>query len=855
MSMSEMQAKGSGLGSDELLEGLLAGPDGYFAWLVKHLTERLGVDWAFLAEIDPTNVSRARSLAVSYKGELSEPFEYVLAGTPCENVVSQKLRCYPERVAVSFPKDELIVEMGLESYAGTPLWIKPGRPLGVLAAMHSAPMCDPGEVERTLELFAQRASMLLEQRRKQTELSTILAWSSGSSSEDFFVSLVRHVGAAFHASAVLVAEVADDEPTTLRTVALWMDGALRSTRVHPVVGSACEEVYRSGVPVDVSVGVTERFPEDTWLRELGASTYQALPILGAGGRVIGHVAVAWRRPNVVWSQPGTFLQAIVARAGSELERRRVDEALRASEKRYRALLDDVLDASNVGIVIMDRGGVAVWINQAMERFTGVRRAEVIGRPMLEALGEHVASKLSEPSLLEGWLARVRANERSVERFTLHLCPEGGCEERWLEHWSQPIRGGLFEGGLLLQYTDVTELTRAADRRVTMERRLLEAQKLESLGILTGGIAHDFNNLLVGIMGNASLALRRSEPGAHVERHLRAIEKASQRATDLVRQMLAYSGRGEFEITAIDLNDLILDMQDLLVASIPKRVSLKLHLAEGLSPVAGDITQMRQILMNLVINGAEAIDSHGVVSVSTGKVVADAVYVGETIPPEDLPEGEYVYFEVADTGHGMDESTSSRVFEPFFTTKFAGRGLGLAAARGIVRGHGGAIKLCTEPGQGSTFTVLLPPADTEPTDAELGEIESARGETLACGFSGTALLVDDQETVRESLAGVLEELGLDVVQSVDGRDGVARLRLEPTRFAVIFLDLAMPGMGGVEAYAEIRRIASEVPVVLMSGYSRAEATSRFTGEGLAGFLAKPFRIEDVEQILRHTLGGG
>jgi len=253
--------------------------------------------------------------------------------------------------------------------------------------------------------------------------------------------------------------------------------------------------------------------------------------------------------------------------------------------------------------------------------------------------------------------------------------------------------------------------RAEQERLALERKLLETQKLESLGVLAGGIAHDFNNLLAAVLGNVSLCSMQLPSDSPLRPYLSSIETTIHRAAELCKQMLAYSGRGRFQAQAVNLNVIIREMAELLRISINKRVRLELDLASGVPAVKGDATQLRQVIMNLIINASEAIAPHeGVIALKTSTVTVRAD-TGE--PASGVPDGEYVVLEVRDSGTGMDELTKARIFDPFFTTKFTGRGLGLAATQGIVRGHHGAIMVDTAPGKGSTFRVYLPPEAPAP----------------------------------------------------------------------------------------------------------------------------------------------
>ena len=392
--------------------------------------------------------------------------------------------------------------------------------------------------------------------------------------------------------------------------------------------------------------------------------------------------------------------------------------------------------------------------------------------------------------------------------------------------------------------------RAAAERLAFERKLQESQKLESLGVLAGGIAHDFNNILTGILGNASLARMVAPPGAEVRNFLEKIETASLRAADLCKEMLAYSGRGQFQMQRLDISSLVEETTHLLQLSISKSTVPRYNLARGLPAIHADATQMRQIVMNLVINASDAIgDRSGIVSIHTGVVRADRDYLATTYLSPDLPEGDYVFIEVSDTGSGMSAETQVRIFDPFFTTKVNGRGLGLAAVLGIVRAHKGALKVHSEVGRGSTFKLLLPCA--EGPDEQFAAATAAAAEWRG---SGTILVVDDEETVRTVAARMLEAFGFTTMLAAHGRQALDLFQGDPDLYAAVLLDLNMPHMGGVEAFRSLRVIRPKLQVLLMSGFNEEEAVDSFVGQGLAGFIQKPFTPESLREKLQGMLQG-
>lgn len=388
--------------------------------------------------------------------------------------------------------------------------------------------------------------------------------------------------------------------------------------------------------------------------------------------------------------------------------------------------------------------------------------------------------------------------------------------------------------VLTMVEDIDGRKRAAAERRAMEERFREMQKLESLGVLAGGVAHDFNNLLVPILGNAELALQELPPASAVHGYVREIVAAAERAAQLARQMLAYSGRGRFVSEATDLSLLIEDMADLLRASVARGLALELDLAPDLPPVDADASQLRQLVLNLVLNASEAAGSaEGRIVVRTGRRHVTRDFLESAHLAADLPEGDYVFLEVRDTGVGMADSVRARMFDPFFTTKSPGRGLGLPATLGVVRAHHGAIRIESELGRGTTVTVILPPARPE----EQGSV-ARHGEETATARGTTVLIVEDDAAVRALAARTLERGGFTVLTAANGAEAVDLMRQRWREVGCVLLDMMTPRLRGLDACRAIKALAPRVRIVAMSGFAASELSAEL-GPLVAGVLQKPF----------------
>jgi signal transduction histidine kinase/CHASE3 domain sensor protein/CheY-like chemotaxis protein len=385
-------------------------------------------------------------------------------------------------------------------------------------------------------------------------------------------------------------------------------------------------------------------------------------------------------------------------------------------------------------------------------------------------------------------------------------------------------------------SDITESKHA-------DARLLQAQKLESLGVLAGGVAHDFNNLLCGVIGNASLAQEMLPPGNPAVALLESVVKSGEQAAHLTRQMLAYSGKGQFFLESLDLSALIPEMLGLVQPSLSKEIKLSFDLNPHLPTIRADRGQAQQVFMNLIINAGEAIGSHdGLISVRTCVEDVNEAYIRLNPEASSLSPGKYVCLEVRDTGCGMDEATKARIFDPFFTTKFTGRGLGLAAVSGVVRGHEGSIAVSSEPGKGSCFTLLFPADERAASPPKV----AARKDTF---HRDVVLVVDDDQSVREVAKRALECQGYTVLLADSGLAAIDVFSRHGGEIAVVVLDLSMPNMGGVAALPELRRTRPEIRVLVSSGYAEAETMALFRGERVSGFIQKPYTANDLREKVR------
>lgn len=523
------------------------------------------------------------------------------------------------------------------------------------------------------------------------------------------------------------------------------------------------------------------------------------------------------------------------------ERVRTEEQLRVGEERLRMILSNL----PVALTVLDRDGIITLSEgKGLDGF-GFQPRELVGVPLFERFNDFTVYLDELKRILSG----------TVQESSINTVYSGLALEKHIA----PLRDAQAEiCGAITLTIDVTERRRAEEERQQLERKMQEAQKLETIGVLARGIAHDFNNMLAVTMGNAQLALLDLTPESPAYQAVTHIDLTARRSAELVQQLLAYAGKGRMIIEPVDLTDLVVEMTTLLQASVAKTTTLRYHCAPNLPLLMADASQLRQIVMNFVVNASEALaDTPGTIIVTTDLCRLDRAALATLNYGVELSPGSYVMLKVTDTGCGMSAETRARIFDPFFTTKFTGRGLGLAAVLGIVRTHKGAIAIDSTVGRGTTFTVVFPideqssknatPYIDEPPPLALPSTSNGHGYA-----PGMVLVVDDEAEVRQMTGRLLERLGFRVISAGDGQEAIDILRTCIDDISCILLDLTMPRMGGIATIPHLQALRPNVPITIMSGYSADEFSSQYDELGINGFLHKPFTINTLRKVLSNTL---
>ena len=513
------------------------------------------------------------------------------------------------------------------------------------------------------------------------------------------------------------------------------------------------------------------------------------------------------------------------------------EALESQSAQYRALFE-LMPGS---VVLLDAKGYIRDANPYFCRSMCYTREELVGLHV-----SHISQV--KPEIIEQNILRMIAGEILQHEVT-NVQKDGSLRFYELREAAVTLPDGSMN--ILAVSNDVTDRKRAEQAKLEMERQLLHAQKMDSLGALAGGVAHDFNNLLAVILSNVELAISDLPATSPAQNCLTNALLAGKRAAELTRQMLAYSGRGRFVTTEVNLSKLVRDLRDLLKVSISKSVRLELNLASDLPVVHADIAQVQQVLMNLVTNASEAVgDKPGVVTVTTTVRDCDTAYLAETSTNSKPEPGRFVVMEVSDTGCGMDDTVRAKLFDPFFTTKLLGRGLGMSAVLGIIHGHHGAIMVSSKPRKGTVISVLLPVTFSalESTDSRRS-IATIATRAPAAPLSGTVLVADDESQVRGLMELLLKRMGLQVLPAVDGEQAVDLFRQHATEIKFVLMDLTMPKLDGRKALVEIRKIRPDVKVILTSGYDSDDLIRRYGKEGFDAFIQKPCDVETFRTVVR------
>ena len=543
-------------------------------------------------------------------------------------------------------------------------------------------------------------------------------------------------------------------------------------------------------------------------------------------KVVGVINVESRQQGQINEHDLALLSSISDHIVIAMNRAKLYDTVQESEERYRRLVE-----LSPEMQLVHSAYHVVYVNPSTMAFFGTDQAnELLGRHISTLITPdyHYLFPIHERELVETGKFKPTEMQLIVLDGSLREVEVAGV---------MTVYGGKPSVQVVIR--NITERKQLEQERILYERKLLEAQKMESLGVLAGGIAHDFNNVLMTILGNAAIALLDLDQDSEPYQSVRAIEQSAREASELTKQMLAYSGKGNFLMQAINLNEIMHTMDTLLHSAIPKSVTLKFDLSDTIADIEGDPAQLRQIMLNLLTNAGEAIgERNGHILVKTYSQTWTVAPPAVAVAPH-VPAGTYVCFEVIDTGIGITNETREKMFDPFFSTKFTGRGLGLAVVLGIIRGHRGTIDVRSQPNRGTSIRVFLP---------VIKRVEKIAHPTPPPSTSTRILVVDDEPSVRWVTERVLKRLGFDVLACNDGKSAIETLQQHLNDIACVLLDLTMPIMNGEQTLKALRTIKPDLPVIMMSGYSEETASTHIKRSNLVAFLQKPFTISELQETL-------
>jgi two-component system cell cycle sensor histidine kinase/response regulator CckA len=657
----------------------------------------------------------------------------------------------------------------------------------------------------------------------------------------FFYSLVQYLAQSLHTDVAYLGELDPDQPGYLHVVAIHSNLPDTDDR-FPLAGSPDEQAMKSETGLYCPRGFSRTFPDHALTQEHRIEGYIGIPLFNSEKQPVGVLAVLHRQPIAEPDFAQSMLQIFAARAAAELERTRAAQELWESEERYRTLTDDVLDTSAIGIFILDADYRIVWMNQAPEHYFGLRRNETIGKDMRDLVRHRLKDAFENPAAFEEQVLDSYRHHRHLDGLVCHVTPGPSHPERWLEHRSQPIKSGLYAGGRIEHYIDVSE-------RRALQDQLLQAQKMESIGRLAGGIAHDFNNLLTSILGFSRILLDEMKEGNPIRNDIQEIIHAGDRAAQLTRQLLAFSRRQVIQVHPLDVNAVVLDMVQLLRRTLGEDIELITLLDEEIGHVQADTSQLEQVILNLAVNARDAMPDGGTLTIQTSAVDPHppgrkgAGRSGHRAPAE-------VLLSIRDTGCGMPEEVRAHAFEPFYTTKDVGKGtgLGLSTVYGIIMQFGGRVELHSAAGQGTDVRVYLPMSErASPPVTAPAEKHLPRGVE-------TILLAEDEESVLNLTERILTALGYRVLSARSGQEALELYRRQNQPVHLLLTDVVMPQMGGPRLAAEVQKLNPQVRVLYISGFSQEETPGSDFPTRNAPVLAKPYTREMLARQVRAILDG-
>jgi len=774
----------------------------YFRSVTEFVAQELGADFALVVELLP-DVRTIRTVAVHAHGTRADNFEYDIEGTPCQNVIGKTSCFYPERMQALFPRDALLAQLHIESYAGIPLFDSGGMPLGGLMALGCGPMkaADRDRIITLLQIFAGRVAAELERRRSEAALQR---------SEQRYKQLLESV------------------TSYLYTVQI-VDGRAASTMHGPgcaaVTGYSPEELG-----ADPSLWYRMIPDED---RQLALRQSDDL-LAGRRPEPIEH-RVRHKSGHLVWIR-----SAVVPRYDDRGRLTAYDGLITdiTLQRRAELFAENILETVDEGFLVIDRSFTIISVNRAYQERIGMQAADIIGKKCWE-----ITHRIASPCYEHGEECAVRrVFESGAPHAVMHTHHDAAGKPLFVETKAFPLRD---ESGRVISAIEI--INDVTDRK-RLEDQLRHSQKMEAVGLLAGGISHDFNNILTAIIGYGNLLKMKAPASAPLQPYVEQILSSAGRAANLTQSLLAFSRKQIINPRPLDINESIRRFEKLLHRIIGEDVDIRTDLAPGAMTILADSSQIEQVLMNLATNARDAMPQGGTLAVRTETTV-----IGEEFRREHGfgAPGTYVRISMQDSGAGMDPKVLDRIFEPFFTTKLPGEGtgLGLSIVYGIVKQNSGYIIVSSTPGAGTCFQLYFP------LIAEAAELPHAPAVPSPGEGHETILVAEDDVTIRQLTRTILGEFGYSVIEAVDGEDAVAKFRKHQEDIQLVILDVVMPKKNGREVHDEIAALKPAVKTIYISGYNADIVRKKGITDDAANFLLKPLSPMDLLHTVRRILDEG
>jgi len=668
-------------------------------------------------------------------------------------------------------------------------------------------------------------SDISQRRQAEAAFQALVESTVGAIGQDFFNRVVANLCHWLGCDAAIIGEIIGD--STIERLAMQIDGQMIHDDGYHLAGTPCENVSDLGF-CHYPKGVAGLFPGDKELVKLRAEGFVGVSVRDRSGRAIGVLCALSRQKLDLPERTEQVMNIIAAKTAVEIERKRTEEALRESEEKYRILVEKANDA-----IFVAQDGLVKFPNPKCLETSGYSGEELTQIPFADLIHPEDRQMITDRHL------RRLAGKKVPGAYAFRIINKKG-EVVWVTLEAILI---TWEG----RPATLNFLRDTTEQRL-LEAQLLQAQKMEAVGNLAGGLAHDFNNLLQAIQGYTEVLLFNKEEGGEGYAELKEIERATERASDLTRQLLTFSRKVESKLRPLDLNGEIRQTEKLLSRTLPKMIQIELNLADDLKAVQADPAQIEQILMNLAVNARDAMPDGGRLVIETENTSLDEDYCENHLGAN---KGDYVLLTISDTGHGMDRRTLRHIFEPFYTTKEIGKGtgLGLAMVYGLVKNHDGYINCYSELGQGTTIKIYLPVIEQTET-----RIREKPVPERPVGGRETILLVDDEDILRSLGRDVLQRFGYTVLTAPDGETAVALFNEKPEAIDLVILDLIMPGMGGLKCLEELVRIAPQVKIVVTSGFSPNGSARDLLETGARSFIGKPYNVNQMLAVVRGVLDG-